>query len=628
LGGGGHTRAAAAPVPADSATTNSVAQRILELITQSSRSAITVADIMSSGRPQSLDMGMSIADAADLMRRYGHEGFPVLRIHASGHEELLGVLTRREADRALNHQMGSEPVSRFMRAGQVSVRPDDTVTHLRKVMIQSGWGQIPVVDAHGQMVGIVTRTDLIKLWDESSLPSRHASAVAGRLKRSLTPVQHALLQLIGIEVDRLNFSVYVVGGFVRDLLLNHSAPIAAALDMDIVIEGNAIEFSHRMAELYGGRIVAHRKFNTAKWLLTDDAFPVQWETLVEALDVAAHTTDLPAHLDFVTARTEFYTAPTVLPTVESSSIKLDLHRRDFTINTLALCLNPDRWGELLDYYGGAADLSAGVIRVLHSLSFLDDPTRILRAVRYEQRFTFAIEPRTLELLHDAIELLDRVSGARLRHEFERILAEEEPEKTLQRLDELAILARIHPELRLNHINFNYFPFLRSHMAGSDAPQELKSYSLSFLYWGLLAYWVSPASVASLSERLDLSSQIRRLIAGIVRLRIHVPQWVSAQPAPSEVVRLLSAVELPAIYLAQVLFDQEPQVGQLLDRYLQQWRTVRPDLDGNDLHALGIPRGPVYGEILTQLKAARLDNQLHNRKDELEWVAQYRSAHSI
>src|SRR5690606_10586002 len=120
-------------------------------------------------------------------------------------------------------------------------------------------------------------------------------------------------------------------------------------------------------------------------------------------------------------------------TVEDSSIKLDLHRRDFTINTLALCLNPDRWGELLDFYGGLDDLEQGVIRVLHSLSFVDDPTRILRAVRYEQRFGFQIEPRTLELMLDAVELLDRVTPARIRHELERILQEEQPEKALSRL---------------------------------------------------------------------------------------------------------------------------------------------------------------------------------------------------
>ena len=147
-------------------------------------------------------------------------------------------------------------------------------------------------------------------------------------------------------------------------------------------------------------------------------------------------TAAPESLDFVTARTEFYEHPTALPTIEQSSIKQDLHRRDFTINTLAVRLNPDRWGELLDFYGGTQDLEDGVIRVLHSLSFVEDPTRILRAARFEQRFHFRIEPRTEQLISDAVGLLERVSGERVRHELELIMAEAEPERVICRLAEM------------------------------------------------------------------------------------------------------------------------------------------------------------------------------------------------
>ncbi len=175
--------------------------------------------------------------------------------------------------------------------------------------------------------------------------------------------------------------------------------------MDIVVEGDAIALISTVQQKYGGRVVTHQRFGTAKWILNDANEPVTDSALLAA-------DNLPSHLDFVTARTEFYTEPTVLPTVAQGSIKLDLHRRDFTINTLAIALTPERWGDLLDFYGGLADLRRGVIRVLHSLSFVDDPTRILRAVRYEQRFDFQLEARTLELLEDAEELIDRVSPAR------------------------------------------------------------------------------------------------------------------------------------------------------------------------------------------------------------------------
>jgi tRNA nucleotidyltransferase (CCA-adding enzyme) len=383
------------------------------------------------GRPQILHPDMPMRAADELMRRFGYEGFPVVATDAHSQETLVGVLTRREVDKTIGHGMGDQPVRRFMRAGQYTVRPSDSITVLRRRMIESNWGQIPVVDDSGAIVGIVTRTDLIKLWDESALPGRRADELAARLRRALNPVQLHLLALIGREVDAMHFDVYVVGGFVRDLMLDIVSQRALALDVDIVIEGDAIAFARRMQVKYGGRIVEHKRFGTAKWILSAHDTPVRTDALLAGLD-AADPANLPPHLDFVTARTEFYSAPTALPTVQQSSIKLDLHRRDFTINTLALCLNPDRWGELLDAWGGLADLRAGLVRVLHSLSFVDDPTRILRAVRYEQRFDFAIEPRTLELLTDALELLDRVTPARIRHELERILQEETPEKALLR----------------------------------------------------------------------------------------------------------------------------------------------------------------------------------------------------
>ena len=209
----------------------------------------------------------------------------------------------------------------------------------------------------------------------------------------------------------MGYPLYAVGGFVRDLLLAQPN-----FDLDLVVEGDAIRLAQELVAATGGRLRSHRRFGTAKWILP--------------AELAGENGQLPDSLDFVTARTEFYEHPTALPTVERSSIKQDLHRRDFTINTLAVRLTPDRWGELLDFYGGREDLEDGVIRVLHSLSFVEDPTRILRAARFEQRFDFEIEPRTEELIGDALDLLDRVSAERVRHELELILAEAEPERAL------------------------------------------------------------------------------------------------------------------------------------------------------------------------------------------------------
>lgn len=617
LGGGGHVRAAAAPVHLENTAT--VRDRIVELLHETVRSAVTVRNIMSVGRPQMLTEDMTIDEAHVLMQRWGHEGFPVVASGDAG-QRLLGVLTRREADRAVNHALGSAPVRRFMRSGQVTVSPDDSIATLRRKMIDSNWGQIPVVDDAGAIIGIVTRTDLIKLWDEVTLPEQEAAELARRLAQTLTPAQHALLKLVGREVDRMNYTVYIVGGFVRDLLLDSDEGRIPGLDMDIVIEGDAIGFAEHMQSLYGGRVVPHKRFRTAKWLLIDDGHPVDYAALSQDLELRGKHGDLPPHLDFVTARTEFYTEPTALPTVERSSIKLDLHRRDFTINTLALCLNPDRWAELLDSYGGINDLRLELVRVLHSLSFVDDPTRILRAVRYEQRFRFSIEARTLELLEDAADLIDRVSPARVRHELERILLEEMPEYAMRRLDELGVLARLHPQLVVDDWVVRKFGELRRARAMTGVDPRLHDEPLARQYWGALTYRLSPEVDAQLVDRLALRGETQRLVEALDRLRRVEPDLSRPHLRPSEIAQLLDPVSVAALVLGEAVLLDDPLAIERVGMYLAAWRTVKPDLDGNDLRAMGISRGPIYGEIMRALRAARLDGEIRTREDEQALVA--------
>jgi tRNA nucleotidyltransferase (CCA-adding enzyme) len=612
LGGGGHPRAAAASL--HDLTPLQVRAEILRLLGQQDRSTVTVRQIMSMGRPQMMAPEQLIDEVAVLMRRYGHEGFPVVETGADGREQLLGVITRREADRAINHGLGEATVRRFMQAGAVTVHPSDPVQVLRKKMIESGWGQIPVVDDGGQIIGIVTRTDLIKLWDNEPATKDRRTELDQRLRSHLAPMQYTLLQHIGRAVDEMDFAVYIVGGFVRDLLIDGRPHKVSALDMDIVIEGDAIAFAERMQERYGGRIVVHRRFGTAKWLLREADHPVVLATLLDTTDDRAAAA-LPEHLDFVTARTEFYTAPTVLPTVERGSIKLDLHRRDFTINTLALCLNPDRWGELLDFYGGVTDLHEGVVRVLHSLSFVDDPTRILRAVRYEQRFDFRLGTRTLELLRDAVELLDRVSPARIRHEFDRILEEQQPEKALARLAELQVLQQFCPTLVVDEWLMTQFAALRTQLAAEEASAPLRSEPIGRLYWGLLVVRQSADAHAALTARLGLRNETQRLMAGLAVLHAHRATLADPALAPSRAVDILDRATDTAIALFRAL-NLQPALTPVLTRYVEEWQEVRPTLDGRALQTLGIPRGPIYGEILSAIRAAYLDGAIHTPDEEV------------
>lgn len=620
LGGGGHTRAAAALLRDESL--ESVRQRILEVARQHVKPPTTVQQIMSRGRPQSLPPDMSVGDAMERMRRYGHEGFPILS--GEGNEErLVGILTRREADRALNHRMEEEPVRRIMRTGEVTIGADAPIEELHRKMLESGWGQIPVTDSHGEIIGIVTRTDLIKLWSDERPPESQLPDVSRHLLGSLSPIQHGLLRLAGERAAARGYAVYVVGGFVRDLLLDRIESEGVP-DIDIVVEGDAIALAHEIASESGGRVVTHGRFGTAKWIL--EGLDPESDLFAD-LDQSVARKTIPGHLDFVTARTEFYTEPTVLPTVEQGSIKLDLHRRDFTINTLAVVLTPDRWGDLLDFYSGLADLQDGLVRVLHSLSFIDDPTRILRAVRYEQRFGFEIESRTRQLLCEALPFIERVSEARIRHELERIFQEERPEISLLRLDELGVLQHIHSALKTTPDLSSQFEMLRNRLHANKGLARQVDEPIERLYWGLLLYPLLPSHPAedesqslatALEKRLMLRGESRRLVAALQTLKARRTRLLESDLRASEVVALLDSIPISALFLLSIL-EGSSLLDARLNRYIETWREVRPSIDGTDLRAMGLKPSPLFGHILKGLRAALLDGEIEPGEAERKYV---------
>jgi tRNA nucleotidyltransferase (CCA-adding enzyme) len=420
FGGGGHGRAAAALIRTSTEThpdsedtrtptLEEVHAELLRILPEHVRHSLTVRQIMSP-RPLVLSPDTSVERAAQLMQRYGYEGFPVVE-----DGKVRGLLTRRAVDRALSHRLNLS-ASSLMESGEVTVYPHDPVEQLRRVMTDSGWGQVPVVDPeNGMVIGIVTRTDLLKTMTDAA-PIQGRQNLAPRLETALSPTRLALLKMVAAKGHEEHAAVYIVGGFVRDLLLSRPSP-----DFDVVVEGDAIHLGNTLSKCFGGRLIAHNRFGTAKWTINEIRDPLV-EALSDGKPLAAN--DLPDSLDLISARTEFYDYPTALPTVERSSIKLDLHRRDFTINTMALRLDGRHYGELYDYWGGLRDLRGGMVRVLHSLSFVDDPTRMMRAVRFEQRFSFQIEERTRQLMGEAHPLMRQVSGDRMRHELNLILTEE------------------------------------------------------------------------------------------------------------------------------------------------------------------------------------------------------------
>ena len=601
FGGGGHERAAAALIRYEGreprAALEETRRALLDALPRFLRPSKTVGEIMSRS-PQLLSPDTLAKDAAKMMQRYGYEGYPVVE-----NGRVIGLLTRRAVDRARAHRMNL-PAASLMKAGEVTVSPDDSIQTLQLRMMESGWGQVPVVQ-DGKIIGIVTRTDLLKtLAPPEAHPSRQN--LAARLQQFLPPARLALLRAVAELADEEEMALYLVGGFVRDLLLNRPS-----LDFDFVVEGDAIRLAKAAAKRYGGRVTAHARFGTAKWFFDENVF-AHFKVSADAL---------PLFVDFISARAEFYTSPTALPTVSRGSIKLDLHRRDFTINTLALRLDGRHYGELHDYWGGLADLERGIVRALHSLSFVDDPTRMLRAVRFEQRFGFQISPRTLDLMADARPLLKKLSGQRLRHEIDLMMDEPRAAAMLARLDELNLLREIHPALFWEDAAASRvkaaFPLASQ---GIPVPGKIPPRrALGYVSW---LYPLAPRELRALAERLRFPAALLRLLLDSAELRAALPSLRGA--SPSVWTRRLDAVHPFTVHLFAALYPEE----EAFEAYLSRWREVRPVTDGKALKARGLPPGPRYKEILSRLRDAWLDGEIRSEEEEralLERLLQPRGA---
>jgi tRNA nucleotidyltransferase (CCA-adding enzyme) len=587
FGGGGHDRAAAALIR--ERELDDVCAELHRQLPGWVRPAVTVAQIMSR-RPQVLAPETPVQEAALRMQRFGYEGYPVVK-----DGKVVGLLTRRAVDRAISHKLNVTAAS-LMNAGEVTVAPGDSLEHLQRLMTDSGWGQIPVVRRdQGEIVGIVTRTDLLKTFTRSTeaVPSN----LAVRLQEALPPERLALLKRVAETASEQHTAIYIVGGFVRDLLLERPS-----LDFDIVVEGDAITLARLLVERHGGRITTHGRFGTAKWFLDQPS-----------------TLNLqPATLDLISARTEFYTHPTALPTVERGSIKLDLHRRDFTINTLALRLDGHHFGELHDHWGGANDLKRGLVRVLHSISFVDDPTRMLRAVRFEQRFGFQIEERTLQLLHEALPLLSRVTGERIRHELDHLLDESKSVEMLARLHDLGLLAAIHEDLVWDDWLRTRLEALMAQSAGPEwlpasrlfADGRWTQRDLAYALWLIR---LSPERATGVFNRLMFPREFANHLLAACTLRTEMPELVGR--LPSEVVARLENVPALALYATYLTCDSLP-VQELIQSYVTRWAELHPHITGHDLRAHGLPPGPHYRTILTALRNAWLDGEVTSREEEL------------
>jgi tRNA nucleotidyltransferase (CCA-adding enzyme) len=591
FGGGGHNRAAAANV--SGRTPEQIAQAVWDYLDQNTRPIVRVADLMSYG-VQTISADTVLDDVIERLRRIGHEGYPVI----DAEQHVVGLLTMRDADRALTHGLRDSLVRDVMSGGEITLTPEDSVSALERLIVDSGWGQIPIVDDDDHLIGIVTRTDLIKHWvtvHPAAEPAPDDKVDVSQVEQVLGAVTAGVIDLVAAFGQKHGHKLYMVGGVVRDILLER-----ANYDLDFVIEDDAIAFAEALCAAYGGEVNSYRPFGTATWS--------PGESVAEQFGVARSA--LPGHIDFATARNEFYEHPTALPSVYSGSIKLDLHRRDFTINTLAIQLSPEPAAyRLLDFYGGLRDLRRGVIRVLHSLSFVDDPTRVLRAVRFEHRLDFSIEDRTAELIDTARPMLRSITGERLRNEMKLLLNEQEPERVLLKLAERDILNGIYAD-------FSFLPATADAFRAARTTRDrwpLQPEKLRHLYWVLTAAYMPPAVARGLGQRLRFSQSFIACFADAATLRAEPGALADPDAPPSAITLQLDDVCDLALLALWVIGDDRQR--DRLTRYIQTWQTTRPLADGHTLKAMGLQPGPRFGLILARLRAGWLDGEIENEDDE-------------
>ena len=410
--------------------------------------------------------------------------------------------------------------------------------------------------------------------------------LASQIEKQLPAELVNFMQEAGEVAHRRGQSLYLVGGAVRDLILGR-----VNFDLDLVVEGDAIGLAPRLAMIKQAKVKTHYRFNTAN---------LQWDKWA---------------VDLATARSETYAKPGALPSVKPSALRDDLFRRDFTINAMAVYLEPSRYGELIDLYRGRNDLKRKLIRVLHKKSFTDDATRIWRSLRYEQRLNFRFEATTLKLLTRDISRLDTISGDRIRHELELIFGEKQPEKVLRRADKLGVLPKLHPALKGNSWLSEKFKQARQLYTPNLPPVGL--------YLSLLAYPLSSEENEHLISRLRLAKSLARTLRDANSIKDRLQSLTGPKLAPSSIYSILHEYSLLAV-ITNSLAAGSPVACQHIQLFLNKLCYVKPALNGEDLKRMGVVDGLQIREILHLLRQSRLDGKVTSKRGEEELVRKWLS----
>jgi tRNA nucleotidyltransferase (CCA-adding enzyme) len=581
LGGGGHAQAASA---IHRGSLDDARRRVLEALPGAVRRRLTAGEMMSRP-PRFVSPDDTVSHAMVLCQRHRQSGMQV-----GEPRRLVGMVTREDLDKAVGHGLSHAPVKSVMSSDVVTCSEETPLPEVMRLVAASEGGRVPVVRGE-EVVGVVTRSDLLRALEEPLAAEEEPGGPD--LGERLLAIESLQEVFEAVQAVSEPFEgVYLVGGAVRDVLMGEPN-----FDVDIAVEGDGIALGQALARELGGRVVPHEKFGTAIVLYGNGG-----------------------RVDVATARTEFYDYPGALPTVEQASIRQDLYRRDFTINAMAVSLKGADFGRLVDYFGGHRDLAGGVVRVLHNLSFIDDPTRIFRAVRYETRYGFRMDAHTFGLAKACVEmdLVGELSSSRVRDELQALLSEERVGDSVRRMAELGIDRAIHSHLAADEEAVRLIEAVDS-LREAYAP-EAPAWRLRL---AVLARRLSSTEVLDWAEGLKLRRRDAERIADAVAVAPRLRDVVGATKEPAALWQRVAPHDPDGALLA--LATSKGRARKRLERYFEELRDVTLEISGGDLAELGLGESPQVGAVLEELRRRKLNGELDGRAAEIEAAKELLSA---
>lgn len=594
FGGGGHQFASSAIVK--DLSFEKIKEMLISSLKKNIKKPLVAKNIMTSP-VKVVNENETINNVSNLLKKYGHSGIPIVNSEGL----ISGIITRKDIDKAIKHGLSHAPVKGFKSGEIIYANPETPIEEIQKLMVENAVGRIPIISKN-KIVGIITRKDLLRYLNyknnisflENSIINEDNNYfnidICKRLKLLFPENIINIFEIISNLAKEFKYKAYLVGGIVRDILLNKPN-----LDIDIVVEGDGIKFASKLANILNAKIWTYKKFKTSVVVLENNQ-----------------------HIDVATARIEYYDKPAALPNVEQASIRQDLYRRDFTINSMAISLNKENFGTLIDYFGGRRDLKRKKIKVMHKLSMIEDPTRIFRAVRFEQRFAFKIDKQTESLIKSAIEMgiISQLTGVRIRDELISILDEDKPWKPLKRLYEYKALQKINInvvvdkefEKKLKKILKDYEELKKFY------GESLKKWRLIFAI--LLSDKEYEEAIQWCKDMKVKNKDIDVIINTIIMKDEILKKIDNANLKNSDLYFLLknSPPELQTL-----LCSLGGEVKRNIIYYIKNLKNTHLFINGKDIIRLGITNGPEIGKILNDLLILKLNGQIKDKEDEYNYV---------